>query len=654
MKSKTSFFNKGIFWKNVTLYWPIWGLYTVVLLIFVPGLLWLASNSWDYPEQLKEEQVLDIVGGLPQELYTVIIACMALCTGMALFSYLFHAKTANMIHSLPVDRNQLFGTNVISGLAFLIVPQMFTFVVSVLYCLSRGISHLEYLVAWLVMSMITAFVAYSIVTFCSFLTGQLVTMVGFVFLMNIISFVILTLIDYIYTVFAFGMNGRIISEEIAVWCSPLAAFMCLSANPTYEYEVYVGMDIVGKDVMLVYSIIAIILYVISWSLYKKRHIEHAGDLITVPFLKPVFRWSVGFYATLGFTPVCYAIFREINKNIPLPLLLIVFIIIGMIGYFIADMLLKKTFKVFKKKYFLEWGVYSVFLGVSCIGIYLSTVAYENAIPNKEEVAYAEINYGYNCRFEKDELDKVFAIHETIIENKDLFESMRYDYHYSDVFDYVLIYYYTKDGDIVTSRDYRIPCNEEGLAIFKAVSEYEKEPDKLLAHLFGNNYQNITTFGAGNVEYLSEYTPDAEGLVYECVEFDSNAAKVLYEAVIADAYAGTLYKHNAYWRYESVQQELLEIEKTSIETQTVPLHEDYTKDSQLWISYKWPEREHAQINQNPNSFSGLTIDYDTSYYDIDWEESEQWRDVSIDFDSECTNIVNALLELGLITSAEQIP
>ena len=40
MKSKTSFFNKAVFRKNVVLYWPIWVSYLLYGLIKVPGRLW--------------------------------------------------------------------------------------------------------------------------------------------------------------------------------------------------------------------------------------------------------------------------------------------------------------------------------------------------------------------------------------------------------------------------------------------------------------------------------------------------------------------------------------------------------------------------------------------------------------------------------------
>lgn len=40
MKSKTSFINKTMLQKNVKLYWPIWTLYTIVLLLNGPFSMW--------------------------------------------------------------------------------------------------------------------------------------------------------------------------------------------------------------------------------------------------------------------------------------------------------------------------------------------------------------------------------------------------------------------------------------------------------------------------------------------------------------------------------------------------------------------------------------------------------------------------------------
>ena len=118
MKSKISFFNKTIFLKNVTLYWPIWGIYTLTALLMQPATIWLFNNMSYYADGYSDVmQLRDLVDVLGFEGYVVLIAVGAMLAGMALYSYLYNSKSANMIHSLPVDRTQLYGTTLISGWA---------------------------------------------------------------------------------------------------------------------------------------------------------------------------------------------------------------------------------------------------------------------------------------------------------------------------------------------------------------------------------------------------------------------------------------------------------------------------------------------------------------------------------------------------------
>ena len=649
--------------KNVTLYWPLWALYTLALLILLPGQLWLGSSASWHTGELSEDYIVGLLSSGDMSVYLLLISAMAIATGSALFSYLFQTRTANMIHALPVDRNQLFGTNVISGLSFLIVPQIVSFLVAMLYCINRGISHLEYLVVWLVMSVCIAFVMYAIVTFCSFLTGQLITMLAFVGLINTFSLMASGLVEFIFDIFAYGMDSNVIPTYVTLWCSPWSALSCFHVEALYENEKYVGMHILGEEIIVVYSIIAILLYVVSWVLYKKRHIEHTGDFLTVSFLKPVFRYGVGICMAMLLAPGVYATFVQIGKTIPIPLFAFIFVIVGMIGYWVADMLIKKTFKVFKKKYLLRWGIYAVVLTASCIGIYISTNVYETAIPNKEEVAYAKICSNYWSKFEQEELDKVFNIHKAIIEQKDLFEGIIYDYGSYD-YDYIKIYYYAEDGKAIATRHYYVPYNiEEGISIYEMVWEYEKEPKRLLNNLFCEGYENITTFGSGYVEYPLDYNAEEDSWVFGTKECDSNSAKKLYEAVIADAYEGRLYEQNTNLNSQMMQkfkeESVVEItssykeDSISVETQDIA---SYDAQNQIVISFKLPNAiQPVSIKKTPNSISELVYDMDYNYMDsyYDFDSGEEWKDSYINFDKNCTNIVNALLELGMIESVDQL-
>lgn len=54
MRSKTSFFNPTLFGKNVTRFWPLWVLYTVIWVIVLPlpALNELRIGGWRYMDGL--------------------------------------------------------------------------------------------------------------------------------------------------------------------------------------------------------------------------------------------------------------------------------------------------------------------------------------------------------------------------------------------------------------------------------------------------------------------------------------------------------------------------------------------------------------------------------------------------------------------------
>jgi len=78
-----------------------------------------------------------------------LLFIFAIVSGVAVFSYLYNSRSANMIHALPVRREELFVTNYLSGFLFMVVPQLVSFLLTVFVWFGNGITHLEYLLQWL-------------------------------------------------------------------------------------------------------------------------------------------------------------------------------------------------------------------------------------------------------------------------------------------------------------------------------------------------------------------------------------------------------------------------------------------------------------------------------------------------------------------------
>lgn len=58
MRSKTSYFNETVFWKNITHFWPVWLIYTILLLCMVP--LRLLVNSGISYEGYSAQEIKEI------------------------------------------------------------------------------------------------------------------------------------------------------------------------------------------------------------------------------------------------------------------------------------------------------------------------------------------------------------------------------------------------------------------------------------------------------------------------------------------------------------------------------------------------------------------------------------------------------------------
>lgn len=631
MKSKKSFFNKTIFKKNVALYWPLWAVYTVFLFCMQPMMIWgynyNANRRNDYT---MIDRVGDLISCLSMEGYILLIAFFALLFGMALFHYLYNSKSANMIHSLPVDRTQLFGTNVLSGLAFLVVPQLFVAIISVVVCLAYGITKVHYLGIWLLMALGTSFVAFAIVTFCAMFTGLLVALPAYVIILNLLSHWIYYLIYVVVITFGYGVdNIGIDASKIAELTSPLFCFMgYVGIYRDYDLNGNLrGIGVQGVNILCVYLLVAIVLYALAYLIYQKRKIESAGDLITIGWVKPVFRFGAGLSGGIFGGLILRELLVGIGIGCPFFLAIVFMLVLGGMAYFAADMLIHKSFRVFKKKNWIGCGVFSIALLVTFFGLYGLSNAYEKYMPKEEEILSATINMGYDVTLDGEEAKAIMEIHEAILAQKEYSENYRENGGYK--YEYVS-FYYDLDGKERVRRAYEIPYeNEDTRAILEMIDVLEREPENFYRNTFGKDYDEITDFGGGWVEIpMKEKRDQYSDYGYDNISLNQEQAEKLYQAVLADTKAGTLMKYNVFRSTNWATGDMLQYADTYAD---------------LTIEYKQPYSESTttSINMSENSIGYAEMVTAESYVN--------WQNAYIYFGHDCENIINALIEFGFIES-----
>ena len=114
MQSKTSFFNRTLFRKNLSRYWPLWGFASFVGFLAPAALLVRVIQSGETsvePLVVREGYYYLLGNAVP-----IISLCYAILCAMAVWSYLYNARSVGMMHTLPIRREGLFLTNLLSGL----------------------------------------------------------------------------------------------------------------------------------------------------------------------------------------------------------------------------------------------------------------------------------------------------------------------------------------------------------------------------------------------------------------------------------------------------------------------------------------------------------------------------------------------------------
>ena len=621
MKSKTSFFNKAIYKKNMTLYWPIWVCYLLYGVVKLGGGLWSGLHQMT---KITEERKLVVMStSLSLNMDIWVIAVMVTITGMALFSYLFSAKSANMIHALPVTRTELFFTNVISGLCMLWVPQIVTFLLSVIVCLTNGIALVQYLGMWLLSVMGISFFLFSIVVFCAMITGQLFALPVYFFGLNFLSVGVLFGVRSVVAFLGYGLESASVPNILFFRVlSPInyllnnVRFRTASSYNRLGDEVITGVIYRGGIVVAGYVVAAIIIYLIAFYGYRKREIECAGDLLAFGWVKPIFRWGVGAGVAYACAIILAGFFDTVLIWISAPMFFGMVIILSVAGFLVADMFIQKTFRVVKKKRIKECGFFLVFMVATFGGFYATASGLQNRVPDKNNVEYAYLNMNYPVEFQGDDVQKAIDMQKDILAHATEFQK-----NLKDTSSLIEISYALKDGSRI-SRSYRIPVDAEsghGHEVAELQYSYELNPESFLIYVFGYDYKDITDFRSSQFEYYDELNN------YMSKTVNSDVAYALYWAVQKDAEAGVLQKYNT-------------VDFANAENQP-----DY-ETAGINLSFLHASKNWQDIYQRASGESRSDV------YDIGDTMREGYAYIT--FGSDCKNILKILAKYGLIDSVDQ--
>lgn len=539
MRSKTSFFNGTIFKKNISHYWPLWLVFFVYLICQLPARLFLeisAFNTVNSAELLLQWETDAYFGVLRASLNPVICFAAGVISALAVFHFMYYAKSAHAYHSFPVRREELFLTSYFSGLLFYTVPLLLSFLMGACICALKGITSLEYLLIWFLLMEGMCFFFYNMTILVGMFTGQFFAVPLLTLILNYLyvgcRYVMLTIMGMI----SYGLSD-VYSDRLVSFLSPLY-FMTEKVNFTVDWSGEKSSYLInGCQYVAIYVGLGLIGGVVAFFMYRKRRMECVGDILAIGVIKPMFRWIfAGTVSMLLATIVCGSLPQKDSHSQFLMVLLVV-LVMGVLCFFAAEMLLQRKFMVWKGKRFLECGVYSLFMAAFLICLEYDVLGMERSLPELSEIAGAQLNLYYPIYGEKEkDIEQILKVHRQIIDSKEEFE----DYYANgkqgeNITASVGIRYILKDGTPFI-RNYQIPVDQTYLKDDDSVvSVIRKASCDVEMYLKGNLCLN---FADVEVKSISLSVFDEE-LEEDELSIDEKDWKMFFQSLEADIAEGNI-------------------------------------------------------------------------------------------------------------------
>ncbi len=519
MKSRTSFFDKSVLRKDITRFAPLWGIY------LIGGLLIALTTSMGEESSYSVAALLsDTIG-----IFSIISLCYAILAAQLLFGDLFNTRLCNALHAMPLRREGWFFTHAAAGLLFSLVPNA---IISLAVMVNAGRFWYTALL-WLLGMELHYIFFFGLAVFCMMLTGNRFAAAAVYTIVNFFSMIAMW---FATTVFAPVLYGVVIrTAPFAPFCPVVnlcgkGAFFavvhskscpCFYDGNPYQYRVEQHDYVFGglsADwwYLVILAVLGIVLGAAALVLYRKRHLERAGDFMAFKAVNPLF--------SLVYTLCVGAVLQVMGNLFEDPMY--IFMVIGLIvGFFTSQMLLSRSLKVFKIKNWL-YAALILLLVFGSIGLCkIDTFGLVRWLPDAEDVAEIKIadsrvdtfkDYNTDAQLsDPQSIKKLIAIHDLLaaegpVEDRTSTSSGLMN---------VTICYTLKDGREVY-RQYRADRGGDGAAALNAM-------------IFNNPTHVLKAVS------LEDLCSKVTEVLVENIRFTGEKAKSFLTALWADAEAGTL-------------------------------------------------------------------------------------------------------------------
>lgn len=383
---------------------------------------------------------------------------------------------------------------------------------------------------------------YSLAVLIAQLVGHIIALPALYLVLNFTSLVLETILSEVLRTFTFGMvSGQDLWPD---WLSPV--YYALRRN-LFGYKInwdpntgdFLSIHFTGWVPALIFGAVGLGFAVLAFLFFRKRHLESAGDVIAVPFLRPVFLYalSLGCGIVLGRVLSAALFTDEQTRFLPL---LFSMLVCTALGYWAGQMLLHKSLRVLSKGNWVRCGAVMAVMAAGMLCCRYDVTGFSRYVPAADDVKSVTLSYDIGQITDRDIINRTVALHQEIVDQRyAIEEQLRED----GSFTYFSVTYEMQDGS-TASRQFRLPVGRYGddrNSLAWAASELQSDQKVLLERYFPAGGK--PAYDQFTVEYL-----DTEW-VYQQMELTYDQAEALAEAIQADIEAGTLGGDGVAWPYK---------------------------------------------------------------------------------------------------------
>lgn len=210
--------------------------------------------------------------------------------------------------------------------------------------------------------------------------------------------------------------------HLSFWSVTGAAMGSAMLEAVFFYSFAALCMMMTGQILAAYALAGLVIALIALLLYRTRKSEMTGSTVAFPWATPIFKYGVAFCTAVALGQfLYYFLFGQYRSsgNDSLPGMILCMAAAGLVGYFVAEMLIKKSFRVFRAG---AKGAAIVALALVLLGVAMSfdLTGYEKRVPDESEIESVYYTFSGMTNVTTDDADtirRLTAAHQAIVKNR---------------------------------------------------------------------------------------------------------------------------------------------------------------------------------------------------------------------------------------------